>query len=120
MFRLNVLAIVSANRDPGCGPRFAVVGFGRIVDPDGRGHHPLPDAHLRPPPEPHWDRQVRLVMPVGGRSSDLPRRAFCRTDSMLEVLIAYAVSTGEHPFLLSSICCVAYLWDAIEADAPHP
>ena len=52
-----------AHADPD--PRFAVVGFSGIVDPDGRGHYPLSDAHLRPPPEPYWDRQVRVVMPAG-------------------------------------------------------
>ncbi len=54
-----------------------VACLGRVVSPDDWGHHTLPNAHLRPPPKPHRDQQVRTVFRLFTRPSFQPGRERC-------------------------------------------
>ena len=69
--------------------------------PDDGRHRPHLDAHLGPPPEPHRNEQVRIAFSpslFGFEGLVLTFLCSCstpRTDTMLEVMIAYAISTGE-------------------------
>ena len=73
---------------------FPVACLHRVTYPDGWGQHPVPYPHLCPPREPHRDQQVRINLNlVPHLASNFICLCF-RTGSMLEVLMAYTISTG--------------------------
>ena len=71
---------------------FPVACLRRVIYPDGWGHHPIPDPYLCPPQEPRWDQQVRIDLSLPPHPASNFTRF--RTDSVLEVLMTYAISTG--------------------------